>query len=55
MTTGFRGTLTLSLSAAAPTGGPAATYQWQFNGTNLVGGTSPALLLTDVQPRNVGL
>ena len=55
VTTGFRGTLTLSLSAAAPTGGPAATYQWQFNGTNLVGGTSPALLLTDVQPRNVGL
>jgi alpha-tubulin suppressor-like RCC1 family protein len=30
------------------------TYQWQFNGTNLIGATNPALTLTDTQASNNG-
>jgi hypothetical protein len=33
---------------------PAATYQWYFNGTNVVGGTNSYLVLTNVQPAQAG-
>lgn len=39
---------TVTFSAAA-TGGPAPTYQWQKNSTNISGATSQALTLTNVQ------
>jgi uncharacterized protein YdaL len=36
------------------TGGGTLGYQWQFNGTNAVGGNSPSLTLTNVQAANAG-
>jgi alpha-tubulin suppressor-like RCC1 family protein len=44
---------TVSLDAAAM-GSPSLNYQWQFNGTNIVGATSPALLLTNVPLESSG-
>jgi len=42
----------LSVSA---TGAPPLIYQWRFNGANIVGATSPTLLITNVQPANQGI
>jgi hypothetical protein len=36
-------------------GWPALTYQWQFNGTNLVGATNTALTLQNAFPANAGV
>jgi hypothetical protein len=36
------------------TGNPSPTYQWQFNGTNLVGETNAQLTLTDLQTNQAG-
>ena len=38
---------------AAASGSPA--YQWQFNGANIPGATSPALTLTDLRPSTAGI
>ena len=37
------------------TGTPPLAYQWNFNGTNLVGATGSVLTLTNVQPTNAGI
>lgn len=44
------GGLTLSVSAT----GSGLSYQWQFNGTNLSGATSPTLSLTNLSLTNAG-
>jgi hypothetical protein len=36
------------------TGAPPLTYQWRFNGSNLPGQTTTALVLHNVQPENAG-
>jgi hypothetical protein len=36
------------------TGLPLPTYQWKFNGTNLVGQTSSTLVISNAQPANAG-
>jgi hypothetical protein len=36
------------------TGIPLPTYQWKFNGTNLVGETSSTLVISSAQPANAG-
>jgi hypothetical protein len=41
----------LSVSAA----GAPLSYQWRFNGANIVGATDSTLLLTNVQPANQGI
>jgi Leucine-rich repeat (LRR) protein len=51
--------LTLGLGANAQfnvtaTGIPPLTYQWQFNGLNLVGATNSSLTITNIQPINAG-
>ncbi len=38
----------------AANGSPPLSYQWNFNGTNLVGATNALLTLTDVQPGQAG-
>jgi hypothetical protein len=43
-----------SLSVAA-TGTAPLCYQWQFNGTNLPGGTNATLILANLQPANAGV
>jgi hypothetical protein len=35
-------------------GVPSLSYQWQFNGTNLVNATASSLTLTNVQPSQQG-
>jgi alpha-tubulin suppressor-like RCC1 family protein len=35
-------------------GPPPLIYQWQFNGTNLIGATSASLVLTNPQPADAG-
>jgi hypothetical protein len=45
-------TATLEIEAD---GAGTLSYQWKFNGTNLVGATEPSLLLTNIQPRNAGI
>jgi len=45
---------TITFSAFAVSSSPI-TYQWRFNGTNLVGATSPTLTLTNVQPAQAGV
>ena len=35
--------------------GPALTYQWLFNGTNLVGATDSSLTITNAQGSNAGI
>ena len=37
------------------TGSPAPTYQWQRNGVNIAGATSPTLALNDVQLTDTGV
>ena len=49
-----------TVSAGAPvtlsvTASPGSFYQWQFNGSNLAGATSPSLSVGNVQPANAGL
>ena len=44
------GTVPLSISTV----GPGLTYQWQFNGTNILGATSSTLTLTNLTLTNVG-
>ena len=39
---------------AAASGGPIPTFQWQRNGVNLAGATTPAMALVNVQPGNAG-
>ncbi|MCI0747938.1 MAG: immunoglobulin domain-containing protein, partial [Verrucomicrobia subdivision 3 bacterium] len=51
-TTRYAGT-TATFTVAA-TGGANLSYQWQFNGTNLPGQTSPALTLSSVSSANAG-
>jgi hypothetical protein len=43
--------VTLSISAS---GTPSFSYQWQLNGTNLVGATWPTLTLSNLTARNAG-
>jgi hypothetical protein len=45
------GTATFSVAAG---GWPTPTYQWTFNGTNLLDGTSPTLIVTNVGLTNLG-
>ncbi len=42
-----------SFSSSA-TGTPPISYQWQFNGTDLVGATNSSLVIANVQPVNSG-
>jgi alpha-tubulin suppressor-like RCC1 family protein len=44
---------TVALNVAAAGQGPL-TYQWQFNGTNVLGATNENLVLTNVQDGNTG-
>ena len=44
----------VTLSVAA-TGCPAPSYQWQFNGTNILGATGSNLMLIDAQSPNQGI
>lgn len=44
---------TVSFTATG-TGAPAVSYQWQFNGTNLSGGTGATLTLANVQIAQAG-
>jgi hypothetical protein len=39
----------------AATGNPAPAYQWQFNGTNLVGATNAQLTLSAIQTNQAGV
>jgi O-glycosyl hydrolase len=41
--------------SAAPSGSEPFTWQWQLNGTNLIGATNSTLILTNVQLRDVGV
>ncbi|HVU08966.1 MAG TPA: immunoglobulin domain-containing protein [Verrucomicrobiae bacterium] len=45
--------VTFSVDAQAPLG-VAITYQWQLNGTNIVGATNATLTLTDIQFSDAG-
>jgi len=36
------------------TGTPPLSYQWTFNGTNLIGSTESELILTNITPSNLG-
>ena len=45
---------TVATFNAAGSGNPVPVLQWLFNGNPLVGGTSPALILSNVQPANAG-
>lgn len=51
--TAFEGQF-LQLGATA-SGSPTPTYQWQLNGTNLVGETSATLMLSGVQSNQAGI
>src|SRR4051812_26610346 len=46
---GATATFSVSVSGAEP-----LAYQWQFNGTNILGSTNQTLVLTNVQPRQYG-
>jgi uncharacterized repeat protein (TIGR01451 family) len=39
---------------SAAQGAPTLSYQWFFNGTNIIGATSNSLNLTNVQPQHAG-
>jgi endonuclease/exonuclease/phosphatase family metal-dependent hydrolase len=43
-----------AIFSVSSTGNPAPTYQWQFNGTNLPGATSPTLALNNLTTNQVG-
>ena len=45
------GSVTLNISA---TGGDLS-YQWQFNGTNIIGATGPSLTITNVSSATIGV
>lgn len=45
------GSVTFSLSAS---GQPAPSYQWQFNGLNILGATTATLTITNLQTDNAG-
>ena len=45
------GTTSFAITAS---GSPTLTYQWSFDGTNIVGATNATLTLTDVQPGEAG-
>ncbi len=49
------GNATLRVTATVTSDSPAATYQWQRNGSNVVGATSTALTINNVQPDSAGL
>ena len=49
------GTVTLTTGATIPSGNPALTYQWQFNGTNLSGASGATLTINNTQPADAGL
>ena len=44
----------VTFTVAASSGNPGLRYQWQFNGVNLTGATSPTLTVTNVQLANEG-
>ncbi|MEO5958315.1 MAG: immunoglobulin domain-containing protein [Opitutaceae bacterium] len=44
----------VSLSVTA-TGAPTPTFQWQRNGTNIVGATNATLTLANIQPADAGI
>ena len=44
-----------ALFSVTATGNAPLTYQWRFNGTNILGANSASLALFNVQPSNVGL
>ena len=45
------GNVTMSVTAG---GTPPLSYQWQFNGTNILGATNSSLIITDVQSTDAG-
>ena len=44
----------VTFTVAASSGNPGLRYQWQFNGVNLTGATSPTLTVANVQLANEG-
>ena len=46
--------VTLSVTVENPVTTLPETYQWQKDGVNLAGATSPSLLIQNVQPTNIG-
>jgi hypothetical protein len=47
--------VTLSVTAVATSGSQAPTFQWQCNGSNVVGAISQQLAIDNVQPAKAGL